>query len=100
MFEKFEFFEEFGLLGFLFLSEFFDIGSIFEFFQSFLIEFLKVPLFVLFLDGLVWIELNGVGDFRHGKVGIFVRLEWNRLVPAEEIDLVKGKLITHIIVYK
>lgn len=75
MFEKFEFFEEFGLLGFLFLSEFFDIGSIFEFFLSFLIEFFKVPLFVLFLDGLVWIELKGVGDFRHGKVGIFVRLE-------------------------
>ena len=74
MFEKFEFFEEFGLRGFLFLAEFFDIGSVFEFLLSFFIEFFEVPLFVLFLDGLVGIELNGVGDFRHGEVGVFVGL--------------------------
>lgn len=99
MFKDFEFLKKFGLLGFLFLSELFDIGSVSEFMLSFLIEIFEIPLLVLFLDGFVGIELNGFGDFRHGEVGVFIGLEGDGLIPAEEVELVKGKLITHIIVY-
>lgn len=84
----------------MFLSESLDIGSVFEFLLSFFIELFKVPLFILLLDGLIGIEGNGLGDFGHGEVGVFVGLQRDGLVPTEEIDLVEAKLITHIIVYK
>ena len=100
MLKKFEFLEKFGLLKFLFLAELFDIGPVFEFMLSLFIEFVKIPLLIFLLESKVRVEIGGVGDFRHGKVGIFVGLERDGLVPAEDVQFIKGKLITHIILYK
>lgn len=98
--KKFKFLEKFGLLKFLFLAELFDIGPVFEFVLSLFIEFVKIPLFIFFLESEVRIEIGGVRDFRHGEVGIFVGLERDGLIPAEDVQFVKGKLIAHIILYK
>jgi hypothetical protein len=93
--EEFEFLFEFRLLEFLFIAELFDIGSVFEFLLSLFIEFLEIPLFVFLVEREVRIEVGRVGDFRHGEVGVLVGLEGHRLVPAEDVQFVKGKLITH-----
>jgi hypothetical protein len=99
MLKQFYLFEDFLLLNFLSFSEFLNIGSIFEFFFSLLVKFFEVPLLLLFFGGLVRNLVSRVGDFRHGEIGVLVALEGDGLVPIPEIELVKGKLITHIIVY-
>ena len=53
----------------------------------------------LWLESLVNILLAWTGNFRHGEVGVLVGLERDGLIPVEEIEFVKGKLIAHIIVY-
>ena len=84
--------EKFGLLNFLFLAELFDIGSVFEFMLSLFIEFVKIPLLIFLLESEVRIEIGGVRDFRHGEVGIFVGLERDGLIPAEDVQFIKETL--------
>lgn len=99
MLEQFQFVKNALLLDFLSLPEIFNIGSVFEFFLSFLVKFVDIPGMFLGLKSLVDILLAGVGDFRHGEVGVLVGFEGDGLVPVEEVELVEGKLIAHIIVY-